>query len=216
VTGREARIRAAPRETRDQLLAATEQIVLREGARAVSVRRIAAVSDMNSALISYHFGGLDPLLAQLLERNVDAICDSRATMEQAARAIRGKTRRLEALIIAHLDPLWRTTAIWHPDAARAVVREVMPMLKRPLLKRSVARINNSVEQSALLMSGLLPHLTRNTLLVRLRLLAGAADMMRLRLDQMGLYPLHRMAAAKHDTMMHAQLVQMSLGALRES
>ena len=57
---------AAPEKTPDRLLAAAERIVLREGGHAVSVRRIASFADENPALISYHFGGLEALLARLL------------------------------------------------------------------------------------------------------------------------------------------------------
>ncbi|MBK6673645.1 MAG: helix-turn-helix transcriptional regulator [Proteobacteria bacterium] len=64
-------------ETADRLLSAAEQILLEQGAHSISIRRIATLSGVNSALISYHFGGLDALLQQLLKHNVDAICDLR-------------------------------------------------------------------------------------------------------------------------------------------
>jgi AcrR family transcriptional regulator len=201
-----------PPETSDRLLRAAERIVLREGAHAVSIRRIAALSGHNSALVSYHFGGLDLLLGQLLELNINAICDSRAV--QLTRALTEPShKRLEALVIAYIDPLWRTTAIWHPESARTVVREVMPMLGKDLLKASVTRINSSVETSADHMLKSLPHLGRDQLLVRLRLLAGAADMMRIRIDEMGLYPLHEVDAQHHVDALHSELIRLSLGAL---
>jgi AcrR family transcriptional regulator len=202
-----------PRETTERLLAAAERIVLREGAHAVSIRRIATLSGQNSALVSYHFGGLESLLGQLLERNVNAICDLRASLMTSALARRSR-KPLETLVVAYIDPLWRTTAIWHPEPARTVVREVMPMLERPLLKRSVSRINASVETSAGQLHDLLPHLTLDQLLMRLRLLAGAADMMRAGLDEMGLYPLHAASTANPMNALHKQLIEVSLGALR--
>jgi AcrR family transcriptional regulator len=205
--------RPAPRETAERLLAAAERIVLREGAHAVSIRRIATLSGQNSALVSYHFGGIESLLGQLLERNVGAICDAREMLLAKASKDRSN-KRLHALVVAYIDPLWRTPAIWHPESARTVVREVMPMLERPLLRQAVARINSSVELSASQLSDLLPHLQRDQLLVRLRLLAGAADMMRLSLDAMGLYPLHKIDATRQLQVLHKQLVAMCLGALR--
>jgi AcrR family transcriptional regulator len=205
--------KSAPRETTEQLLAAAERIVLREGAHAVSIRRIATLSGQNSALVSYHFGGIESLLGQLLERNVNAICDSRDALMAAALAGRGK-QLLNALVVGYIDPLWRTPAIWHPESARTVVREVMPLLDRPLLQASVARINASVELSAAQLTDLLPHLGHDQLLIRLRLLAGAADMMRLRLDEMGLYPLHKVDAKRQLQVLHTQLVAVCLGALR--
>jgi AcrR family transcriptional regulator len=203
-----------PEKTADRLLAAAEQIVLRQGGHAVSVRRIASLAGDNPALISYHFGGLEPLLTRLLELNVNAICDARAAQQELAIPERGKNRRLRALVIAYMEPFWKTTAIWHPDAARTVVREVMPMLDRKLLGTAVARINASVAASAQALAGLLPHLTDDELLVRLRLLASAADTVRARLEGTGLYPLRSLGQDRHDEILHAQLIQMSLGALK--
>ena len=85
------------RETADRLLSATEQILLEQGSHSISIRRIATLSGVNSALISYHFGGIDALLQQLLERNVDAICDLRDIQLAAAGKARGREARLEAL-----------------------------------------------------------------------------------------------------------------------
>jgi AcrR family transcriptional regulator len=203
-----------PESTADRLLAATERVVLREGGHAISVRRIAGEADENPALISYHFNGLDGLLSRLLELNVNAICDSRALQQERALQARGKQRRLRALIAAYMEPFWTTAAIWHPAPARTVVREVFPMLGRSLLSGAVARINASVESSAQAMSELLPHLKEDELLARLRLLAGAADTLRVRLQDVGLYPLRTSGNERPEVILQTQLLQMSLGALK--
>ena len=108
----------APESTAERLLAAAERIILRDGAHAISVRRIAAEADENPALISYHFNGLDALLSQLLLLNVNAICDNRALQQESALRLRAKQQRLEALIAAYMEPFWKTAAIWHPAPAR--------------------------------------------------------------------------------------------------
>ena len=203
-----------PEKTSDRLLAAAELIVVREGAHAVSVRRIASFAGENPALISYHFGGLEALLTQLLEFNVNAICDARAAQQELATQERGKVRRFRALVVAYVEPFWKTTAIWHPDSARTVVREVMPMLDRKLLGPTVARINASVSASAQALAGFLPHLNEDELLVRLRLLASAADTLRARLEGTGLYALPTVGWDRHEQMLHKQLIEMSLGALK--
>jgi AcrR family transcriptional regulator len=203
-----------PTSTADRLLAAAEQIVLQEGSHAVSIRRIAAVSGLNSALVSYHFGGLSALLGQLLERTVNAICDVRAAMQAEALREPDAALRLRALVIAYLDPLWRTTALWHPESARTVARELMLMLDKPLLKAAVERINLSLEASVDQMADLLPHLDHDALLMRLRLLAGTADMMRLRVDEMGLYRSQTTQAGRYYDALQTQLIELSLGALR--
>lgn len=51
-------------DTRARLLEATAQVLAREGIAAVSARRIGAQADANPALIYYHFGSLDELLAE--------------------------------------------------------------------------------------------------------------------------------------------------------
>lgn len=200
--------------TPQRLLAAAEYIVLRQGAHAISVRRITSQAGESPALISYHFNGLDALLARLLELNVAAICDARALQQEAALLVRGRSRRLSALIAAYMEPFWKTAAMWHADPARAVVRELMPMLDGALLGGVVARINASVAASALALAGLLPHLTADELLVRLRLLAGAADTLRVRREDTGLYPLQEVGQENQQALLQAQVLRMSLGALK--
>ena len=88
------------------------------------------------------------------------------------------------------------------------------MLDRPLLSASVARINSSVAASAQAMTDLLPHLTEDELLVRLRLLAGAADTLRLRLQDVDLYPLRASGNERDDNILQTQMLRMSQGALK--
>jgi AcrR family transcriptional regulator len=205
-----------PEPSKERLLAATERVVLREGAQAVSLRRIAAESGLNSALVSYHFGSLVSLLAQLLKANVDAICDARATQIVAARKVRNKGERLESLIAAHNDPLWLTPAVWHAQSARPVIRQLFPILNRKAAASSIQRINGSLEDTARELAELLPHLTHDVLMLRLRLLASATEAMMLEAEQMGLYPLDTVPASKREEALRAQLMQFSLGALRAS
>ena len=205
---------ATPDSTPQRLLAAAERIVLREGAHAISVRRIATEAAENPALVSYHFKGLEPLLTQLLELNVYAICDARALQQALALRVRGKDSRLRALIAAYMEPFWKTTAIWHAGPARTVVREVLPMLDRAFLGATVARINASVASTAHAMADLLPHLTEDELLVRLRLLATAADTLRERMESSGLYPLSTQGSERKNEVLQSQLLKMSLGALK--
>lgn len=203
-----------PRTAPEKLLAAAEGIVLREGGHAVTIRGIARASGLNSALVSYHFGGVDALLARLVELNVDAVCDAREICVREALAVRTNASRLEALVRAYLDPLWRTRAIWHPGAARTVIRGLMPLVDPTLRRRAVERINLSVEQSQEPLLELLPHLDRDTLQLRLQLLAGAADELRLRAHEMGLFPLQGATPAGHDEPLRDELMVLALTSLR--
>jgi AcrR family transcriptional regulator len=203
-----------PRTAPEKLVAAAEGIVLREGGHAVTIRAIARASGLNSALVSYHFGGLEALLARLVELNVDAVCDARATSVQQALAVQTRAARLEALVRAYLEPLWRTRATWQPGAARTVIRALMPLVNPTLRRRAVERINRSVEQSQEPLQALLPHLDHDTLQLRLQLLAGAADELRLRAHEMGLFPLQGTVPAGHDETLRDELIALALAGLR--
>lgn len=204
------------RETADRLLSATEQILLEQGSHSISIRRIATLSGVNSALISYHFGGLDALLQQLLERNVDAICDLRDVELAAASKVRGSEARLEALVRAYLDPLWSTRSIHHEGSARKVIREVLPLLGAAQRRRGVARINESVNETARLIAPLTPHLTGDQLLVRLRLLAEASNIQLQPLARMGLFPSPGIPQDQLSQNVHAELIRMALGTLHQA
>ena len=52
-------------QTRHRLLSAAERLVVRDGVVSLSVRRIAAEAEVNSALIRYHFGDMPGLLTAL-------------------------------------------------------------------------------------------------------------------------------------------------------
>lgn len=204
------------RETADRLLSATEQILLEQGSHSISIRRIATLSGLNSALISYHFGGLDALLQQLLERNVDAICDLRDVQLSAASKVRGREARLEALVRAYLDPLWSTKSIWHDRSARRVIREIMPLLGAAQRRRAVSRINESVDETARLIAPLTPHLSGDQLLVRLRLLAEASNIQLQPLARMGLFPSPGIPQEQLSQNVHAELIRVALGALHQT
>lgn len=54
-------------QTRERILAATIEVIAREGWRGVTVRKIAAVADVNAALVNYHFGSKTNLMLIALE-----------------------------------------------------------------------------------------------------------------------------------------------------
>lgn len=56
-------------ETRERILAAAAHTLRTQGYAGTSARTIAKAADCNSALIFYHFGGVDPLLLAALDRS---------------------------------------------------------------------------------------------------------------------------------------------------
>ena len=58
-------------ETKDRIIEAASHILRTEGYAGTSARTIAKAAGCNSALIFYHFGGVDPLLLAALDRSAE-------------------------------------------------------------------------------------------------------------------------------------------------
>ncbi|GAA1302089.1 TetR family transcriptional regulator [Planotetraspora silvatica] len=56
-------------ETRERLIEAAAETLRTEGYAGTSARTIARAAEVNSALVFYHFGGVDPLLLAALDRS---------------------------------------------------------------------------------------------------------------------------------------------------
>lgn len=78
-------------ETRERLIEAAAETVRSEGYAGTSARTIAKAAGVNSALVFYHFGGVDPLLLAALDRSSEQ--RMAAYQEAVARA-----RTLEELV----------------------------------------------------------------------------------------------------------------------
>ncbi|WP_157516003.1 TetR/AcrR family transcriptional regulator [Nocardiopsis trehalosi] len=61
--------RGSGEETRERLVAAAGRVLREEGYAAASARSIAKAAEVNSALVFYHFGGVDQLLLAALDRS---------------------------------------------------------------------------------------------------------------------------------------------------
>lgn len=88
-------------ETKERILAAAAATVRTEGYAGTSARTIAKAAGCNSALIFYHFGGVDPLLLAALDRS----SEERMAAHSASVA---DVRTLEELVEA-------ATAIYRAD-----------------------------------------------------------------------------------------------------
>ncbi|GAA1020067.1 TetR family transcriptional regulator [Acrocarpospora pleiomorpha] len=118
-------------ETRDRLIKAAGESLLAEGYAGTSARTIARLAGVNSALVFYHFGGVDPLLLAALDRATD----QRMTTYREAVA---SARNLEELVEV-------ATQIYRTDLAEGhitVFSELVgasiarPELREEIVKRS--------------------------------------------------------------------------------
>ncbi|MBO9602747.1 MAG: TetR family transcriptional regulator [Novosphingobium sp.] len=164
--------RATTDDTRTALLRAAEQIIIVEGLNALSSRRIGAVSGQNSTLITYHFGGVDGLLAELCRLNQGPMLEEWRMLDSP---LPEGDLALDHLLIFWLRPLWRSAALTPDERALVVLDEIASHasdeVREPLLKNIVI-INDKVLE---ICASLLPHLKRSTLRMRIRLI-GAMTM----------------------------------------
>lgn len=81
----ETRTKHTSEETRDRLIEAARRVLREEGYSRASARTIAKAADANSALVFYHFGGVDPLLLAALDRSAEErMIAHRASAAQAS------------------------------------------------------------------------------------------------------------------------------------
>jgi AcrR family transcriptional regulator len=153
--------------TPDRLLLAAETLVVSEGVHALSVRRIAGVAQVNSALIRYHFGGTDGLLRDLALRNGAQIADARARLLADGTGFEGA---VEALVV----PLWARAAMDPSYRAIVVLDEIFARAGQALHDEIWALFADGVEAVTARLGAALPDVEAQTLRWRIRFVTAAA------------------------------------------
>ncbi|AKH41313.1 AcrR family transcriptional regulator [Altererythrobacter atlanticus] len=157
--------------TRVKLLSAAEKVLLREGVNMLTVRHIGEVSGLNPTLITYHFGSVARLLAELCELNMGA-------MREGWRALEDRTAT-DAMTVDEVLRLWLAPLLAPASSERSgralVVLDEIASHGDEQLR---ANINNAMRDVAILVREILapklPHLDEAELGRRLRFIAGAA------------------------------------------
>src|SRR3954452_22585817 len=80
-------------QTKDRLINAASHVLRTAGYGGASARVIAKAAGVNSALVFYHFGGVDPLLLAALDRSSE---QRMRTYEQALAGVRTLEELVEA------------------------------------------------------------------------------------------------------------------------
>ncbi|GAA0394974.1 TetR family transcriptional regulator [Microbispora corallina] len=85
-------------ETRDRLIEAAAETLRTEGYAGTSARVIAKAAGVNSALVFYHFGGVDPLLLAALDRSSE---ERMRTYRESLAQVRTLEELVEAATIIY-------------------------------------------------------------------------------------------------------------------
>jgi AcrR family transcriptional regulator len=197
-------------QTRQRLLRASELLIVREGVHALTIRRIAAAAGANSALIGYHFGGVDGLLSELARLNGEAILTEQTRRFAEAQA----EPTVERLLEAFLAPLWREAALNPGERALVVVDEIVSRAEPQLRQRVWERFAEAARPFHAALQPLLPDLSPEALRRRLRFLSAAALDMPPRSSRSALAPPEDEAAAGGEAARFAEFLAFAQGALR--
>ncbi|MFD3684682.1 TetR/AcrR family transcriptional regulator [Nocardiopsis sp. NPDC058631] len=112
--------RRTSEETKERLLDAACAVLREEGYSGASARAIATRAEVNSALVFYHFGGVDQLLLAALDR-------SSAERMAMYREIAGRASTLEELVEA-------ATRIYRTDLERGYITEFSELVAAAVTK----------------------------------------------------------------------------------
>lgn len=157
-------------DTRTGLLEAAERILIEDGVHALTVRRVGTVSGLNSTLITYHFGTVAGLLAELCRLNLEPMLREWVALE--GRNVKGLS--LEQILEAWLRPLVRPSA-FTPGGRSIVVFDEIASHGDPALSEHLLTVMlgiNARVQAAL--RPFAPHLGPEELRARVRFISAAA------------------------------------------
>lgn len=155
-------------ETRERLLNAATQVLSAKGPAGFKVTEVAALAGVNVALISYHFGGRDALIDQVLQHAGRQVAEARAAA-LAALQQRGDEPTTEEVVRTWLRPAFE--AICEPDTGVLMAHLTQMLFASDVgEERKLAVLGAATGPNADLLDMLavrLPHLTRRTLAWRL-------------------------------------------------
>ncbi|SPF80277.1 TetR/AcrR family transcriptional regulator [Pseudoprimorskyibacter insulae] len=168
-----AKIKPNKLETRAKLISAGMRLFAEQGFRAVSTRDIAKEAGVNSALISYHFGGKDEFFEVVVRSSVSDHVAERMQMLTKARA-KGRELTLETLLELYLQPILNKRKWSHSGdyftRLHAVVIAEKSELAEDVLSRALSGVNIAFIDELCL---LLPHLKRETITWRFYAMIGS-------------------------------------------
>lgn len=160
-------------DTEERLLAAAEALIIERGIDMLRTRSIADRAGANMGMIRYCFGGIDGLLAKLLDLNLDVY----VSRQMGLAATLGRKPSLESILFALFAP--QDTPAFFTEGAHAstIFYEVLPKAKSEIAHAVEARLNQSFLPLMELLIEACPHLPRDKVVWRLSCIqAGGISM----------------------------------------
>lgn len=160
---------ARSRDTRIGLLEAAERIIIEEGMKALTVRRVGAVSGLNPTLVTYHFGTMTNLLAELCRLNLEPMLADWNGVDARLREF----STLREVLEAWMPPLLRPAVFTSNGRSLIVLDEIAAhgdaemsfQLLKPMMDIS-ARVQDALRP-------FVPQLSARELRARVRFLSAA-------------------------------------------
>lgn len=160
----------ADESSRTRLLAAAERLIIDEGLKALTIRRVAAATGLNSALITYYFGGMEGLLRELGRVNLEPLLAQWSKSPDAGGGLDGVLR-------GYFAPMWAPAHFCTDERAIVLLDEIVAH-GEPGIRDDIARSLIPPFQRALqALSVLVPQLPSDEAAARLSFAtAGALGM----------------------------------------
>ena len=133
------------RNTKDKLMDAAEKLFARRGFHGTSVRDITSTAGVDLALVNYHFGSKEKLLAAVLDRRGHVLNEERLQRlaEERLRAAPAPPST-EAVVAAFLDPILDSLAHagpgWHSYFSLIAYVNNSPEWGRKLMGKTFDRV----------------------------------------------------------------------------
>ncbi len=120
VTQSRARGAKAP-ASREKLLRAAEQIIVEEGLKSLTTRRLQAVAGVNTNLIVYNFGGLDQLIEAVFNANFERMIEAQSEIRQG---LAGGTPSLAVVLESVIRPIFQPPVYYGQGRGSVIVQEI--------------------------------------------------------------------------------------------
>jgi AcrR family transcriptional regulator len=160
---------------REAILCAAEELFSSKGFDAVSVRDIAQAAGANPGSVTYHFKTKDGLLLEIYRRHCGPMNRRRSELLAAARRVRDRQDRLEAIVRAYVQPAFSSGHDLAGGGARFTrLRAVMSAEGNEVVRKIIAQTFDDTSHAFIDAIGeSLPHIPRTEIVWRSHFLLGA-------------------------------------------